>query len=997
MFPRRLSCCCARAALVAILASLALPDSAGAGPGGPCPGVCDAATAFENEPDCGQPVDMTNPGCNGNPPLFTPVQCGDTICATSFWEPASNGRDLDWFELVLSETATMTWSVTGEFALETLLFVPPCSEPNAISSAVAEACGTATIVECLAPGTYYFAVTPQLLPDSSVPCGASYAASLNCAPCDVPPNDSCSFAVPVAVPSSISGTTINAFYDFGVPFCGTPVGGRGVWYQVPGTGHTMTAAVCGPAVNFDAAINVFCGGCGALFCVGGNTFDPQCANPAGAQLTWCSAPGETYFILVQGLFGDTGDFVLDVTDGEPCEDPLPCSNCEMPCSLGATEEGEANCGLNEFGQPDTSFNGGCSANPPAFSPLACGQEICGTAAFNGVFRDDDWYSITIDQPSIITWEVHTDFPAETFIAIPYPECPSMYPLVTGGEGERCEVVTLQTPCLLPGTYYLTVAPRFTGAPVECGRQYRAIAMCEPCEVCEIDTSGAIPEGEPNCGLPVDTVNGGCPWGVPPLYTPLPCGALVTGTSVRPGFFVHDTDVFEITLAESARVDFELAAEYPPELVLTMFTPDCGSFETIDARLRSDLCTNERLSACLEPGSYQLFMRPAEATYHVPFVYCRDYVIEAVCSAPSAPANDDCVNAIDLSVPGSATGENVCAQPDDMGFCFANLSGRGVWYRVIGDGTRFTATTCESQTNFNTVIGVFCGDCETGLFCVAGDEDDLACEAAPIDFRLSSTASWCSESGRAYYVLVAGAGSAAGDFVFSVTSDGAPCDNPVACAPCAIEFPAGAIDENEGNCGLPNDTVNGGCNLNPPLFSAIGCGDVIAGTIASNPGQGRDTDWYELVLTEPAAVTFSVESEFFAEIGLIDTGTGGEPSCFFPALDPSVQGSPCTPARLSLCLEAGTWRFFVAPLFTSEQPCGTRYVARLSCGCNCAGDANGDGLVDGADVQDFIDCALGDGSVCPGCTCADMDGNGVVDELDAGPLVERLLAEEACTP
>ncbi len=58
-------------------------------------------------------------------------------------------------------------------------------------------------------------------------------------------------------------------------------------------------------------------------------------------------------------------------------------------------------------------------------------------------------------------------------------------------------------------------------------------------------------------------------------------------------------------------------------------------------------------------------------------------------------------------------------------------------------------------------------------------------------------------------------------------------------------------------------------------------------------------------------------------------------------------------------------------------------------CDCVGDGNGDGLLTGADVQAFVDCAIG-GSASEFCDCADADDDGDIDEVDAGLYAEEIV-------
>jgi hypothetical protein len=62
-------------------------------------------------------------------------------------------------------------------------------------------------------------------------------------------------------------------------------------------------------------------------------------------------------------------------------------------------------------------------------------------------------------------------------------------------------------------------------------------------------------------------------------------------------------------------------------------------------------------------------------------------------------------------------------------------------------------------------------------------------------------------------------------------------------------------------------------------------------------------------------------------------------------------------------------------------------------CACQGDVNWDGRRDGRDVSNFMDCLLEGGL---GCTCADMNGNGVVTTADVAQFVDKLLTGDECT-
>ncbi|MHC4498587.1 MAG: DUF7901 domain-containing protein, partial [Planctomycetota bacterium] len=146
--------------------------------------------------------------------------------------------------------------------------------------------------------------------------------------------------------------------------------------------------------------------------------------------------------------------------------------------------------------------------------------------------------------------------------------------------------------------------------------------------------------------------------------------------------------------------------------------------------------------------------------------------------------------------------------------------------------------------------------------------------------------------------------------------------------CYVECPPGGTDENEPNCGLPVDTVNGGCNSSPPVFSPISCGETVCGTAAWDGGT-RDTDWYEIVTTKTTKFTWTVEAEFLVQAIIIDAGSG---NCIDETILDNQYADECEEISMTTAyLPAGTYWFFVAPDFAGPAfACGRKYVATLTC-------------------------------------------------------------------
>ena len=129
-------------------------------------------------------------------------------------------------------------------------------------------------------------------------------------------NDECADAITIACGQSLSGSTDAAILDTVPGFCGTGIQAPGIWYTFFGTGEYMDVTTCNAAA-YDTRVNVYSGSCASLVCVGGNDDAPLC--DLTSTVTFLSVPGTSYYILVQGYDGETGDFTLS----------LNCTDCPV--------------------------------------------------------------------------------------------------------------------------------------------------------------------------------------------------------------------------------------------------------------------------------------------------------------------------------------------------------------------------------------------------------------------------------------------------------------------------------------------------------------------------------------------------------------------------------------------------------------------------------------------------------------------------------------------
>src|SRR5688572_17976652 len=89
-----------------------------------------------------------------------------------------------------------------------------------------------------------------------------------------------------------------------------------------------------------------------------------------------------------------------------------------------------------------------------------------------------------------------------------------------------------------------------------------------------------------------------------------------------------------------------------------------------------------------------------------------------------PTNDDCSTAIVISCGDTLSGTTIDGLPDAVGLCGTSATAPGVFYAFTGTGESITVSLCSANTNFDTKLSVFEGDCAS-LICVDGNDDACA--------------------------------------------------------------------------------------------------------------------------------------------------------------------------------------------------------------------------------------------------------------------------------
>ncbi len=215
-------------------------------------------------------------------------------------------------------------------------------------------------------------------------------------------------------------------------------------------------------------------------------------------------------------------------------------------------------------------------------------------------------------------------------------------------------------------------------------------------------------------------------------------------------------------------------------VLAVYTAGPGGC----GELTEVACANDNCAVQYE----EILIRPAlpNTTYYIMLGGVNEfaqlfYNLRVTCPAPPAPANDLCADAVSVAVGGTVNGTTLNSTLDqnavDAGDCNGvTVGAKGVWYKVVGNGSTLQASMCNSLDPFDSQISVFCGPCEN-LVCVNADDDGCG---APGSGTVSQT-SWCSENGREYLVLVHNfPGDLGGDFTLDIVDIGPACTPTVVC-------------------------------------------------------------------------------------------------------------------------------------------------------------------------------------------------------------------------
>jgi hypothetical protein len=268
--------------------------------------------------------------------------------------------------------------------------------------------------------------------------------------------------------------------------------------------------------------------------------------------------------------------------------------------------------------------------------------------------------------------------------------------------------------------------------------------------------------------------------------------------------------------------------------------------------------------------------------------------------PPAPSNDNCGRASLISGPYPTTvqGTTRGATID----CPGVLDWEAVWYKIDLPYTQnnleisYCGPTYEIPSCGNIIYND-CSDCTD--FRVSDDFMYIDCGNG----SRNPVISWYNVPGPGLIYLPVYTRSPM-DFSLSI--------NVTELIPCEMSCPPNAYIEDE-LCGYD---LNGGCNMPYPMFEPLTTPNTVCGTAWSD-GTLRDTDWYQIALTEPSLVTISGTAEFPLQLMWIDAGSQ---DCYDFEVEDIIEVDACSTGTIIETVPAGVYWLWAGPSEWSNQPC-----------------------------------------------------------------------------
>ncbi|MAO07911.1 MAG: hypothetical protein CL596_04280 [Alteromonas sp.] len=364
------------------------------------------------------------------------IECGDVYVGETLsdTDSGSNPANDEWFRFT-GDGAPQIVTISlcdGGTDYDSLLRVFDACGGNEIATND-DSCGLQSELNFYSDGTSTYYIMVEGFGSSA----GNFSLAVTCQ--DPEPNDLCDGAIAIDCGDTVLGSTNNATLDDNAPECGTTVTSPGVWYifeDTSGLASDYVVSLCDGGTAYDSKLSVYTGDCDNLVCVDGN--DDSCG--LQSEVAFSGDGNTTYYILVHGFGGATGDFSLNLT----CI-PVPPDNDEIANAIDLDEVGcpftdedvAMPAATTEAGNPTDCDISGANGVWYKFTPVADGF-IRGTIVTPAGFSSVTFYTAPDESSSenelvLVDWFENQCLPSET-ARIPYVAGQAYYAFVVNSGG-----------------------------------------------------------------------------------------------------------------------------------------------------------------------------------------------------------------------------------------------------------------------------------------------------------------------------------------------------------------------------------------------------------------------------------------------------------------------------------------------------------------------------------------------------------------------------------
>mmetsp|Transcript_33724 Transcript_33724/g.81773 ORF Transcript_33724/g.81773 Transcript_33724/m.81773 type:complete len:809 (-) Transcript_33724:749-3175(-) len=528
-------------------------------------------------------------------------------------------------------------------------------------------------------------------------------------------HESCQAANTIeTVDSPVFASTRNHSLDDSLTTCdGSPSISPGSWYRMQGDGayKCARASTDDPAsVEYAVQLSVYSGSCNDQSCVASVSTSNDPWTGRTADVVWRADLGTDYHLLVNGVETDsTGDFFLELVttpSNVVCEESVPIT----------IDDGEL------FGS---------TANSCRVVPVQCPKTI-DSGDTSGM-----WYVVRGAGSNLVSASV--EFDVETACASGRGARAQVSVFASKSNGcDDLECVDFTEFC--DSESKATVSQWLSDSNVQ---YYLFVQASEPSDF-RLQLSETTLEGPDTCDSAI----------------PIPVGESVLGSTLNAtaGDFTQCGDVASVIASPSVFFTVNGTGHNLTASTCNDGTNYFSGVSILTGSCDTLTCVDYKSVSCDGVRSLAYWPSVLGETY---------YVVVHGSEADDAAGrfnltiedggieveNDFCTTAQSVSFPSVVNGTTVGAKLDGSDQCDVGLSTRkspGVWYLgMVQEDSLLIASLCNQGTsNFDTVLQVFSGSCES-LTCIASNDDfEQVCGRR-------SLVSWNATAGELYHILVTG--------------------------------------------------------------------------------------------------------------------------------------------------------------------------------------------------------------------------------------------------